>query len=763
MPAIHQVYAIASLWLAAAGAVQAAVTPDELLLVEDEQERYRLALALDGDALTNIPRTAISPEIDGNLDDAVWQEAAQIELDWQLGPVSNVPAKERTTAYLIEDGRTLYVAFDAKDSAPENIRAHLRKRDAIFNDDYVGLGIDTTGDAQRGFQFFSNPIGAQADAVIDRRNHEDFSFNAIFVTGGKVNADGYVVEMAIPLTELRFPRTKGDQAWRIVFYRTFWRDERYHVRSAPRDRNNDCGMCDFERFTGLPDVRPGGRFHIVPGLTANVAETRDALRTLPDDRDTDLSASIEDFRYSITPDLSFNATVNPDFSHIEADIAQSSVNESFVLFFPERRAFFLEGRDLFQSDLRLVNTRNIADPRFGAKLSGKVGQNAYGLLTARDRVTNFLISGFESSSTTQIDEPNTSSALRYRRDFAEGSFIGGMITSRDGSDYENQVASVDGVYRFGPSDTLSVQAAKSWSENPQVLIDDFGLSAEPTDEAYQIAYRHNGQKWFGRLNHQRVGAEFSADLGFINQRNFAQTGGNVGHYWRGQPGDFVSHLNAGVQYFYTTLEEDNSVLWRGGGVFMNMAIPRDTWISASYFHQQRQFSGRWFDLGNFNAQFRSRPAQGFSYFFRMDAGDAIDVVNVRDADRLWIRQRVEYNVNEHLLLRLRHTYLHLDVSGGRLLTSHLSDFRATYQFDLRNALTTSVIYRNTEYHPERYMTDQIRRSEAYDVQLLYSYELNPQTVVFAGYSSSGFGDDQFSGVRDTFQSVFLKMTYALKR
>ena len=122
---------------------------------------------------------------------------------------------------------------------------------------------------------------------------------------------------------------------------------------------------------------------VVPTVTLNQFETRDSFGLVAGDSNSNQEFGLSDVRWNITPDFTFNATLNPDFSQIEADIAQSAVNESFVLFYSERRPFFLEGRDLFVTDMRLVNTRNISDPDWGAKLTGKVGSNVYGLIPAR--------------------------------------------------------------------------------------------------------------------------------------------------------------------------------------------------------------------------------------------------------------------------------------------------------------------------------------------------------------------------------------------
>ena len=234
---------------------------------------------------------------------------------------------------------------------------------------------------------------------------------------------------------------------------------------------------------------------VVPTVTLNQFETQDPFGLVAGDSNSNQEFGLSDVRWNITPDFTFNATLNPDFSQIEADIAQSAVNESFVLFYPERRPFFLEGRDLFVTDMRLVNTRNISDPDWGAKLTGKVGSNVYGLITAQDSVTNYLLASSDRSSTTQEKQNHQATILRYRRDLERASHIGVTITDRHSDTYNNQVYSMDYQYLLTNTDSIDGQFAYSSTENPDMLVENFGLPQKQQDNAFQLGYRHRGRSW----------------------------------------------------------------------------------------------------------------------------------------------------------------------------------------------------------------------------------------------------------------------------
>ena len=158
--------------------------------------------------------------IDGVLDEAAWQDATVIKVNIETEPGENIPARVETVAYVMENGASLYVAFDARDPDPGAIRAFLRDRDSAWNDDFVGIVLDTYNDERRAFQFFVNALGVQMDMTNDDVNkNEDSSWDAIWDSAGQINDDGFVVEMEIPLSQLRFPNTDGEQTWGIELLR----------------------------------------------------------------------------------------------------------------------------------------------------------------------------------------------------------------------------------------------------------------------------------------------------------------------------------------------------------------------------------------------------------------------------------------------------------------------------------------------------------------------------------------------------------------
>jgi len=186
-------------------------------------------------ALPDLPSTTAAIAIDGIMDEAAWADAIAVKVDNETSPGENTPAPVETIAYLVEDGESLYIAFDAKDPQPHKIRAYLRDRDSAWNDDFVGIVIDTYGDERRAFEFFVNPLGAQMDLTNDDINrNEDESWDAIWDSAGRIDENGYVVEIQIPLSQLRFPDVEGKQTWGVDLLRFYPREHRYRFSLASK-------------------------------------------------------------------------------------------------------------------------------------------------------------------------------------------------------------------------------------------------------------------------------------------------------------------------------------------------------------------------------------------------------------------------------------------------------------------------------------------------------------------------------------------------
>lgn len=708
----------------------------------------------------SVPRVNTTPTIDGAVNPQEWQAATRVLLNIETSPGENIPSAITAEAFVMEDGATLYVAFIAPDPDPSQIRAFYHDRDSIGRDDRVGIVLDTFNDQRRAFEFLVNPLGVQFDAIYDDVNNlEDDSWNAIWDSAGQINADGYSVEMAIPLKQLRFARSAGEQIWGFGLVRQYPRDRPYRINNTPIALDGNCFLCNSQRASGFANIEPSMNLEIIPTLTAAAGETRDpALDSWKSD-DADPEASL-DVRWGISQDVYFNGTLNPDFSQIEADSAQLNVNEAFSLFFPERRTFFLDGADYFNSYANLVHTRNIATPDYGLKLTGKTGDHSYGILRADDDVTSFLIPRSLSSSVATLGEmPSDVSLARYRYDVGANSSIGALVTDRRGGDYENTVTSIDGVFELTGQDTLYVQTMHSTSEYPLAIQNRYKQDSSLSDTSTVVEYTHFDRAWDVRVQYWDYGEDFRADLGFINRVDYKKEVYTIGYTWRWTDDNFFSRFRFAADYDRTedqagkTLEEETEF-------FINMSGPLQSSWNGLFGGSKTYWNGKYFDeqFNQVSVNFSPVPSLQAGMSIRIE--DVVDFANTRLGRSSLYGPEFRYQWGQHLQFDFDYRLQEFDVDGGRLFTAKLTDLRTTYQFDSRSFLRYTLQYTDTDRDPSLYVNPVQQTNKELTMQLLYSYKVNAATRFFLGYSDGGFQNDSFNSIEPTERNIFAKFSYA---
>jgi hypothetical protein len=707
--------------------------------------------------------------IDGVLDEAAWAAAAKLPLRFETRPAENTAPPVETEVFVTYDGDNLLVAFRAHDPRPGEIRAHISDRDTAFNDDFVGIVLDTFNDERRGFEFFVNAMGVQMDLFQDDVNgNEDETWDAIWNAAGKIGGDGFVVEMAIPWSSLRFPRREGVQTWGFDALRFYPRDQRHRISSHPLDRNVSCYLCQASKLTGFAGVTPGRNMEVVPTVTANRNDTREGdvldqpLRSGDVENEIGVTA-----KWGITPNLTLNAAINPDFSQVEADAAQLDVNTQFALFFPEKRPFFLEGADFFRTPFDAVFTRNVADPSWGGKLTGKEGKNALGVFVARDDRTNLILPGSTGSSLTSFSNATTDTALRYRRDLGPRSALGVLFTGREGGDYSSRLAGFDGLYRIDDSNQVRAQFLRSQTRYPGEQADtdgdglgDYDLPQGTRDgRALWLSYDYNTRDWNGYARYEDVGRDFRADMGFMPRVDYKFQLAGIGRNWYGKrwtrvnvTGDWDRREDHGGRL----LEEEYEVS-------INIDGPRQSYFGFDGGQRDTYYNGRTFDQVFASVNASAQLSGDLSLGLYVRGGDEIDYVNTQAGEVLHIEPNIRIDLGRRSRTRLSHVFQSLDVEGGRLFTANLTQLSSVFQLNVRTFFRAIVQYTRVERTPGLYIAqdpaDVDPKSERLFTQLLFSYKLNPQTVAFLGYSDNSF-DDRTHDLTRANRTLFLKLGYA---
>jgi hypothetical protein len=705
-------------------------------------------------------------KVDGLLDEEAWQKATVIKLPYEWLPGDNSPSPVDTDCLVTFDRAGFYIAFRCFDPKPGEIRAHLMDRDAtdtLIQDDHINVIIDSFNDERRGFQFRVNPLGVQADANFsEMEGYEDFSWDAIWDSAGKITDWGYAIEMAIPFNQLRFPRTAEKQTWGFSAERSWPRSVRHRMQSHRRDRDSACLLCQFNKLSGFEGISPGRNLEFDPTLTAGRTDEMDlagfpsgGLEQGPVQTDPGITA-----RWGLTPNLILNATANPDFSQVEADVAQLDVNKRFALYYPEKRPFFLEGGDFFLTPIEAVFTRTVADPIWGTKLTGKSGRSALGFFAAQDRINNLIFPSNQGSASTSLDEDVTGGVLRYRHDIGKGSTFGFLYTGRAGGNYANHVGGADGFFRLSQSSGIRFQYLHSETKYPEAVALDFGQNQGlfGGDSLY-AEFNHMSRNWMAFGSYTDATSGFRADYGFVPRVDVRTFDGEVHRLFWGDGKGWFTRLQFWVRGYHTSdhngrMTDSRLAL---GGQYQG---PLQSQVAAVGRLNREFYNGVTYDVSDVNLALGLKPAGGMSFNLESIVGKAIDYNNNRPAETLQIGPYMELGLGKHVNLTVYHGFERLESSGLRTYTANLFQARLIYNFNTRSFVRAIVQYRDVDRVPERYIYQVDPHSQGVFTQFLFSYKINPQTVLFLGYSDNSMGLQGIDITR-TDRTFFFKIGYAL--
>ncbi|MGH9361418.1 MAG: DUF5916 domain-containing protein, partial [Thermoanaerobaculia bacterium] len=562
----------------------------------------------------------------------------------------------------------------------------------------------------------------------------DFSWDAIWESAGRIGADGYTVELAIPFRQLRFPAAAGPQTWGFLAFREYPRSLQHRLRSIATDQDRDCLVCQFQELGGFERPQLGRNLELTPTLTGSLSEAREEF---PDGRFATTREELEpglSARWGVTPNASLNAALNPDFSQVEADAAQLDVNERFALFFPEKRPFFLEGADLFETQIPLVFTRTVADPGAGVKLTGKEGVHAFGASFARDRINNLILPASQFSRLASIDKEVTSGVLRYRRDLGETSALGVLWTGREADDYGNHAAGFDGLYRFTDSDLVRFQLAGSTTRYPDAFAVERGQPRGSFDgHALTLAYQHRDRDWTWNGRYSELHPEFRGDSGFIQRVGVRAGSAGVERRIRGAEGGWFSNLFVflGVG---GTREYDGAWSEWGSDLVLVYTGPRQSTVELAVAPNQEHFQGVTYHNTRYSFGAEIQPTRDSEVELEVRWGEAIDFVNSRQGEFVTVAPEVELRLGRRLQGEVEWVRQSFDVAGGRLFTVDLAQTRLLYHFNRRSFLRAILQYEWLGREPALYTVPVERRTEELLTQLLFSYRLDAQTVLLVGYS-----------------------------
>jgi hypothetical protein len=705
----------------------------------------------DSDArpVVNATRVNRAPVIDGLLDDAAWTAEPLRTGEWlSYNPLNGVTIPQRTTVWVAYDNDYLYFAFKCDDPEPQGIKTSVSRRDNAFNDDWVGLSLDSLGTGQLSYHMMINPSGVQMDLLNSIAGGEDVAPDWIWDSAGHLTDTGYSVEVRLPLQSIHF---SGGTNFRmgVMFWRRISR-----TGISVSWPSLEPGKWVFERNASLmfAHLQPRLTREVIPYTTFSANQDRQTPdRWSSARRKGDVGFST---KLGLTPTVTLDATINPDFSQVESDAFQVQVNQRFPVYFPEKRPFFMEGAGMFvlagqqggAALVNAVNTRNIVDPVAGAKITGNIGALNFATLSAVDQEP---VAGTVPSPLAPRGD-RTFNIVRGQYSLKDASYVGAIYTDVEQRGRFNRVAGLDLSYKLSPQDSLNAYALESAT----------AASTDPRTRSGfggQVKYVHDSRIFAYNARIEHFDRAFRMDTAFQNRVGDTQ-GALYGEY-NFYPGSHVPWLRRFHGYSQTQATEDD--VQRGDELTQEVGVRM--WTSRQGFVQLFGVRGHEPWAGH---EFRSNYLAAFAeaQLYRWLHGN----VSWRHGDDTFYDPHdpfqghsITYTAGVNLQPSGRFseaidfTRVAFDraSTGERVYTVDIVNTKTAYMFTTHFYVRSIVQFDSSQH---RVLTDS-----------LASYEPHPGTVIYAGYGSlieqRGFVDGAWqpgAGVyRTTTRGIFLKASY----
>jgi len=722
----------------------------------------------------HIPRLTQAPALEDFLSmepkGEVAQQMTRVTDFRQRNPHDGDPVTQPTAAYLGYDQKNLYVVFVCHDD-PKKVRGRMSRREDVYDDDQVEIMLDTFHDQRRAYAFLSTPLGIQWDAIWNEatrgetnNGNWDQSWDAVWNSRGKLTEQGYVVWMSIPFKSLRFPA--GDkQEWGVILYReitrntedTFWPYVTYKVAGRLRQAAT---------LKGLEGISPGRDIELIPyGIMRGfrALDQRDPSNPYFQHAVAQGQTGL-DAKFVFHDHFTLDATVNPDFSQVESEDPQITVNQRFAVYFPEKRPFFLENEDFFRTPIDLFFTRNIADPSAGLRLTGKQNGYSVGLMTTDDRSPGLIVPDSDPLSGSR----SYYTIARVSRDILNQSSVGLLYTDWEYPQAKqfNRIGGVDARFRLGPT----------WSLEGQAVVSSTNLGTYQAGPADQIELRRDGLHFSYDNIYSDISPGFTTVPGFVNRTDIRSMAQTIDYRFRPKKGwivDWGPSINQSLVYDHegTRLDTDYypylAIHGRGQTyVFLNpyeekreRLRPQDfaaiglSGVTADFDYHER-YTGASFQTSYLKW---ATISAGYTY------GDGVNFVPAaklpkhfnlppqyltarvtRATGGLTIRPIKPLKIdNTYLYERLRasdaaYQFMKATRAGQGILGNHIFRSKWNWQFTPRLSMRLILQYYavlantpgNTVY-PYTYLPTQ----KQFNTDFLITYLVHPGTAVYVGYNS----------------------------
>jgi hypothetical protein len=747
-----------------------------------------------------IPRLPSAPKLEDfeGMEPATDLARKMLKIDKfiQQEPRDGAPVSQATEAYLGYTGKNFYAVFLCFDKEPKRIRARMLRRELIDDDDQIGVWLDTFHDQRHAYYFYVNPYGIQQDGLFAENGGPDNSFDTVWHTTGKLTGNGYMVMVEIPFKSLRF-KPQPSLSWGVILIRVIPRNSEHSF--FPPNSNRIQGMLTKEgTIDGLKEISPSHNLQFIPYTSVGAFRALDE-RDPAGDRFTGKHVEPKaglDAKAVIKDSLVLDATLNPDFGQIESDDPQVTVNQRFEVFFPEKRPFFQENSNYFQTPLQLVFTRRIVDPLYGIRLTGKEGPWAIGAMLADDRSPG--------RSVINTDPLSGQSAyfgvLRVNREVGKNNSIGFVYTDRElhtaPNTFCSSVRCEVGFNRVGGMDA-QFKINQNWRMNAQAVTSEtkFQDGTHESGPAYQVFLDRSSRALEFNTMYQDISAGFDSETGFINRTDIRRFSNFIGPTFHTEGKYLTAH---GPRIFQISLWDHN------GTRLTHQLNPQYEWdfqrnsafvIFNVWEHERlrpQDFStlttNRDYTHVIGGAQLNTQYFKWINLSMEMDWGTATNFVPRTGPPVLAYQNTgfVKATVRPTKGLTIENTYLMtrlLDQNTNlNIFNNHIMRSKWNYQFTKEFSLRLIGEYDTTISNP--FLTT-LQNTKGFNGDVLFTYLLTPGTAIYAGYNSDlqnldarllrvcarlpcapGQGFDGLLRTRNNFindgRQIFIKLSYLFR-
>ena len=706
--------------------------------------------------------------IDGIISDDEWNNAIEVDLDYEVNPGNNISPKEKTKVFIVYSDTHLYIGFKAY-ANPKEVRASIRSRDdlGMISDDFIVVAFDTYGDSRNNYLLLANAFGSQLDAravnAITDEDRYDINFNVDFETKGNIVSDGFEIEFKIPFASLPFPNG-NNQEWNFNFRRNSFRNGvPIELRSQPFDRTAPCQICQTTDKLILKDIKIEKRIEFLPYVAGNVTGKKETILD---------QINYEKFNpnlgLGINLDLSKNSTLeltlNPDFSQVEADVTQIDVNSSVALEYPERRPYFNRGTDIVQYTTGAFYSRSINNPLISTKLISQGKKERVFFLTALDQNSVYQIAGEDRSYLGQGDESFVN-VLRYQRLINKNSRLGLLTTNRyyKNGGYGNLLGT-DGWFLLSDKLRFTYEVFLNFNKEPNAdWIDSndniFGRTVTLDNQTFtgksiNIQLYRNTEKWMSYLTYRDFSPNFQADVGFIVKNN--RKWGTLYHAYQTFPN------KPALQYFSIGTKAD--ILYTYEDYLKTISIDGILSIKTlfnteiNFTHDRdvfKNFLGRDYrNLPSNRFQIRSSPNESLAINLNLTFGRDL-AYNEENPEigrefNFYFMPAIQLSNKLRISPSIRYARLRYMNNDNYYYNGSITRFSIRYQFN--NFFNVRIV---SEYNTF---------SERFFIQPLIQWNPNPSTVFYIGgnqNSLNDFNDNMYSIFRVDQTQIFLKFQYLI--